>query len=174
MKGKTPHRFQKGQVPWNRGKRGIEAGWTPERRERQTERQKKWLRDNPDHPFPGLGGPSTWRTGPDPEVRRHYYRWLKSQAQARFWRQEWTLRWEDYLEIFKTAPGRWGGRDKDALHLARIDTAEGWHLWNVHLVNRGESMRRSTKDKRRITPAGLGSKKKGINWRRGGHTRNDT
>ena len=173
MKKKTPHRFQPGSTPWNRGKRGLEAGWTAERRERQSQRQRQWLRDNPNHPFPGLGGPSTWKTGPDPEVRRHYYRWLRAQAQARFWSQEWTLRWEDYLDIFKTAAGRWGGRDGAALHLARINTDLGWHLDNVHLVNRGESMRRSTRGKRRITPKGLGSKARGRDWRRGGGARDD-
>ena len=165
------HRFQPGCTPWNRGKRGLEAGWTPERRRLASERQKKWLRDHPTQLW--NSGPEYWLTGPDPEVRRLRVRFNRMRAQARFWSQEWTLKWEDYLDIFKTAPGRWGGREGDALHLARIDTDEGWHIWNVHLVNRGESMRRSTKGKRRIKPAGLGSKARGINWRRGGHTKDD-
>jgi len=146
--------------PWNKGKRGIEAGWTPERRAHQSRLQREYIKR---HPIPRR---ISTIVGPDPEVQRHYYRWLRAKAQARFWRQEWTIIWEDYLDLFKTAPGRWGGRDGDALHLARKDTAEGWHLWNVHLVNRGQSMRRSTKGKRRIRPAGMGSKARGINWRR--------
>jgi hypothetical protein len=146
--------------PWNKGKKGIEAGWTPERRAHQSRLQREYIKR---HPIPRR---LSTIVGPDPEVQRHYYRWLRARAQARFWRQEWSILWEDYLDIYKTAPGKWGGRDGAALHLARIDTAEGWHLWNVHLVNRGESMRRSTKGKRRIKPAGLGSKARGINWRK--------
>ena len=162
------HRFQKGEAPWNKGKTGLEAGWTPERRQRQSELQREWLRANPDHLF-GRGGPRHWKTGPDPRVRQHYYRFLKAQAQARFWSQAWTILWEDYLDIFKTAAGRWGGRDGAALHLARKDTTRGWHLWNVHLVNRGQSMRRPTKGKQRVRPRGLGSKARGINWRKKKH-----
>ena len=152
--------FKKDSTPWNKGLRGLEAGWTPERRAHQSRLQREYIKR---HPIPRR---ISTIVGPDPEVQRHYYRWLRARAQARFWRQEWTIIWEDYLDIYKTAPGKWGGRDGDALHLARKDTAEGWHLWNVHLVNRGQSMRRSTKGKRRIKPAGLGSKQKGINWRR--------
>jgi len=166
--------FRKGVTPWNKGKQGIEAGWTQERREHQSRLQSEFMRANPQYGFGARSGPEVWKTGPDPEVRRHYYRFLRARAQARFWRQEWTIIWEDYLDLYKTAPGPWGGRDANALHLARRDTSQGWHIWNVHVVNRGESMRRSTKNKRRITPAGLGSKARGINWRRGGHTRNDT
>jgi hypothetical protein len=147
------HRFQPGSTPWNRGKKGLEAGWTPARRRKASRRQKKWMRENRHL----IQYNYNYVVGPDPEVRRHYYRWLRAQAQARFWRQEWSILWEDYLDIFRTAPGRWGGRDGDALHLARIDTDEGWHLWNVHLVNRGQSMRRSTRGKKRIRPAGLHS-----------------
>jgi len=169
--------FKSNSTPWNKGKRGLEAGWTAERRQRASELQRERILENPAkyHIMHRSGPqPDSWITGPDPVVKQHRLRWSRAKAQARFWRQEWTIIWEDYLDLFKTAPGRWGGRDANALHLARRDTTMGWHIWNVHLVNRGESMRRSTKDKRRITPAGLGSKKRGINWRRGGHTRNDT
>jgi hypothetical protein len=139
----TIHRFKPGSTPWNKGKTGLDAGWTPERRQRQSERQKKWLRDNPDHPFPGLGGPSTWKTGPDPKIRQLRQRWSRAQAQARYFCQEWTITWEDYLDLYKTAPGVWGGRTSDVLHLSRVDRLQGWHIWNVRLQNRGESMRRS-------------------------------
>jgi hypothetical protein len=73
----------------------------------------------------------------------------------------------------KTAPGEWS-RDAEALNLARIDTSEGWHIWNVKLMRRIDAMRRPTKGRKRVRPAGLGSKKKGINWRRGGQLRDDT
>jgi len=163
--------FEKNNRPWNRGLSGEAAGWTPERRQRASERQRERVLENPDKyhiMFRSGPQPDTWITGPDPEIQEHRRRWSRSKAQARFWSQEWTILWEDYLDLLKTAPGRWGGRDGAALHLARRDTTRGWHIWNVHLVNRSQSMRRSTKDKKRIKPKGLGSKARGINWRRGG------
>ena len=166
------HRFQKGATPWNRGKTGLEAGWTPERRQHQSRLQREWMRANPDKGF-ARSGPEAWKTGPDPEVRRHYYRFLRAKAQARFWQQEWTILWEDYLDLFKTAPGEWS-RQAEALNLTRIDTREGWHVWNVRLMRRIDAMRRGTRGRKRIRPKGLGSKERGITWRRGGHTRDDT
>jgi len=149
--------FKRNNQPWNKGKRGLEAGWTPERRQRQSEKQKQWIRDNPHNPFWGEGGPDRWLTGPDPEVRRHRYRWLRARAQARFWGQEWTITWEDYLDLFKTAPGRWG-RGMTQLNLTREDTRRGWHIWNVRLRTRSEAMRRPTGGHRRIRPKGLGTR----------------
>ena len=151
--------------PWNKGKKGIEAGWTEERREQYSERQKKWMQENPDNPIGRPGPrPDIWKTGPDPKVREHYYRFLKARNQAKFWKQPWSILWEDYLDLWKTAPGEWG-RDASALNLTRIDTSEGWHLWNVRLVERSEAMRRPTKGNVRERPKGLGSKKRGIQWR---------
>jgi hypothetical protein len=136
------HRFQKGSTPWNKGKSGLEAGWTEERRQRQSELQKQWLAANPQHRFWGEAGPHRWITGPDPEIRQLRQRWSRSRAQARYFCQEWTITWEDYLDLYKTAPGRWRGRTSDVLHLMRIDRHLGWHIHNVRLENRGESMSR--------------------------------
>lgn len=141
--------------PWNKGKKGVAAGWTEERRKQYSERQKAWLKQHPENPLGKIGPrPDTWKTGPDPEVRQHYYRFLKARNQAKFWQQEWTILWEDYLDIWKTAPGEWSRKASD-LNLTRIDTAEGWHIWNVKLMNRLEAMHRRT-DNKRIRPKGLG------------------
>jgi hypothetical protein len=146
---------KKHSKPWNLGKTGLEAGWTPQRREHQRRLQTQWLEEHPEH-FANRGGPSTWKTGPDPEVRQHYYRFLKARNQARFWQQPWTLKWEDYLDLFKTAPGEWS-RDAGALNLVRVDTRKGWHIWNVQLMTRIDAMRRPTKGRHRIRPRGLHS-----------------
>jgi len=74
-------------------------------------------------------------------VRRHYYRFLRMRCQARYWCQEWTILWEDYLDLLKSSSVKWG-RSKDAHNLVRINTEEGWHLSNVKLMNRQEAMRR--------------------------------
>jgi hypothetical protein len=152
-------------MSWNKGKKGIEAGWTPERRRKASRRQKQWLRDHPTQLW--NSGPEYWLTGPDPEVRRLRVRFNRMRAQAKFWRQAWTINWEDYLDLYKTAPGEWE-RDMDAYNLAREDTRKGWHIWNVRLMTRREAMTRPTKGRHRRKPKGLGSKKKGITWSRGG------
>ena len=111
-------------------------------------------------------------TGPDPEIRDHRRRWSRARAQARFWQQEWTILWEDYLDLLKTAPGEWS-RDAEALNLTRVDTRQGWHIWNVKLMRRIDAMRRPTRGKKRIRPPGLGSKARGQEWKRGGGPRHD-
>jgi len=165
--------FKDGNRPWNQGKRGLEAGWTPERRQWAADQQRERIRLNPDkYSCMTRSGPQphTWITGPDPAIKQHRLRWSRARAQAKFWSQEWTLKWEDYLDLLKTAPGEWS-RDANALNLTRVDTEEGWHIWNVRLMTRIDAMHRPTKDKHRIRPKGLGSKARGRKWRRGG---NDT
>ena len=167
--------FKKHNRPWNRGLKGLEAGWTPERRQWAADRQRERIQENPEkyHIMHRSGPqPNTWITGPDPEIKEHRRRWSRARAQARFWSQEWTILWEDYLDLFKTAPGQWS-RDADDLNLTRVDTEQGWHIWNVRLMRRKDAMRRPTKGKKRIKPAGQGSKQKGIKWSRGGKSRDD-
>jgi hypothetical protein len=125
---------------WNKGKTGLEAGWTPERRQKASEKQRKWIRDNPQHQFWKFNK-GTWKTGPDPEVRRHYYRYMRMKCQARYWCQEWTILWEDYLDLLKSSSGDWG-RGKDSINLVRRDRSQGWHIDNVELMNRSDAMKR--------------------------------
>jgi len=159
--------------PWNKGKKGLAAGWTPERRLKASRFKTAWLKANPDSPLGQKGPrPNIWSTGPDPHIHKHRYRFLKARAQAKYWSQEWTILWEDFLDLLKTAPGEWS-RDKNALNITRIDTTKGWHIWNVRLMRRVDAMRRPNKGKHRIQPKGKGSKKKGINWRRGGHKKDE-
>jgi hypothetical protein len=145
-------------APWNKGKTGLEAGWTKARRRRASRNQKQRIIDNPAKyyvMFRSGPQPHVWITGPDPEVKRLRVRFNRMRAQAKFWRQAWTISWEDYLDLYKTAPGEWE-RDMSALNLARIDTRKGWHIWNVKMMTRAEAMRRPTKGKKRKRPKGLG------------------
>jgi hypothetical protein len=176
MTKKRPiHRWQPGNTPWNKGLKGLDAGWDDARRQRASDRQRERFMANPAkyHILTRSGPqPHTWITGPDPQVKQHRLRWNRSRAQARFWSQDWTISWEDYLDLLKTAAGEWS-RDSDALNLVRLDTEEGWHIWNVKLMRRKDAMRRPTEGKKRIRPPGQGAKARGENWRRGGHTKND-
>ena len=144
-------------MSWNKGKTGIAAGWSDERRRLASVKQKQWCKDNPNANFFKYDKTKRWKTGPDPEVRKHYYRFLRMRCQAKFWGQEWTIIWEDYLDIMKTATGKWG-RTLDSVNLVRINTAEGWHIDNVQLMSRRESMHRSTRGRQRIQPKGLHSR----------------
>lgn len=127
---------------WNKGKTGLEAGWTPERRQKASETQRAWCKANPNaNFFKYARSKSRWKTGPDPAVREHYYRYLRMRCQARYWCQEWTIIWEDYLDLLKSSSVKWG-RTKDATNLVRINTQDGWHLYNVQLMNREQAMRR--------------------------------
>ena len=63
------------------------------------------------------------------------------KCQARYWCQEWTILWEDYLDLLKSSSGSWG-RTKDSINLVRIDKSQGWHIDNVKLMNRTEAMKR--------------------------------
>ena len=155
-------------IPWNKGRTGLAAGWTKARRKLASDKQKKWLKDNPKNIFARKGPqPKIWKTGPDKAIHKHYYRFLRAKAHARLWQQDWTITWEDYLDLYKTMLGKWSRATKHK-NLTRIDTREGWHIWNVRLMTRLTAMRRSTKGRKRIRPAGLGAKKKGIVWKRGG------
>jgi len=126
---------------WNKGKTGLAAGWTPERRRKASIKQRQWIQANPDRAQFWLFRRGVYKVGPDPEVRRHYYRFLRMRCQARYWCQEWSISWEDYLDLLKSSSVKWG-RTKDSHNLVRINTQEGWHLSNVQLMNRQEAMRR--------------------------------
>ena len=155
-------------APWNKGLTGLAAGWDEARRLRASKAQKRRIKLRPKRYqmlLRKVPRPKDWLTGPDNAVHRHYYRFLRAKAQAKFWKQTWTLKWEDYLDIFKSMIGKWGRKMKD-MNLARIDTTQGWHIWNVQLMTRTEAMSRLTKGKNRIKPKGLGSKSKGIVWQR--------
>ena len=141
----------KNKAPWNKGKKGIEAGWTEARRRKASRRQKKWMRENRHLTQYNYN----YVVGPDPQVRAHYYRFLRAKAQAKFWRQKWLIEWEDYLDLLKTNPGEWGAK-KGQLCLTRINTRGPWSLSNTELMERQEAMSRPTKGKKRKRPKGLG------------------
>ncbi len=126
---------------WNKGKTGIAAGWSDERRRQASIKQRAWCRANPNSNFFKYDSQSRWKTGPDPEVRKHYYRFLRMRCQAKYWCQEWTILWEDYLDLLKSSSAEWG-RSKDSMNLVRTNTQEGWHLSNVTLMNRQQAMKR--------------------------------
>ena len=161
--------------PWNKGLTGLEAGWDDERRKQASDNQKKRIKQDPDKfyvMFRSGSQPHTWIAGPKPSIHRHYYRFLRARNQARFWSQKWSITWKQYLALYENMSGNWS-RSKRHKNLCRIDTSKGWTLKNVQLISRMKAMRRPTKGRHRIRPEGLGSKAKGITWKRGGGPKDD-
>lgn len=151
--------FKKSNRPWNKGLKGKAAGWTEERRQEYRDRQIAWLKANPTKGFQPGARPNIWKTGKNPRVRKHYYRFLKARNQAKFWKQVWRITWPQYLTLYKTLKGNWS-RANNHKNLCRIDTSKGWTLKNVCFMTRQRAMERVT-DNKRVRPKGLG---KGRHW----------
>ena len=142
--------------PWNRGLRGAAAGWTPERKRRAAERHLRWIASHPEWLQRRRGErPDLWKTGSDPAVHQHYYRFLRARAQARFWAQEWWLTWTEYYEATREVIGRMG-RGLDQFNLVRINTRLGWSKSNVELQTRRQAMHRKHTTGERQAPGSRG------------------
>jgi hypothetical protein len=85
--------------------------------------------------------PDRWVTGPDPEIRRLKYKFLRARVQARYWCQEWHLTWEEYRDLMMDARAE-HGRGMEQLNLARRDRNQGWHRDNVHFLTRRQVVHR--------------------------------
>ena len=86
----------------------------------------------------------TWKSGPDPVLHRLYYDCQRARAQAWFRDEEWTITEQEYTELWlKDDQYLQKSRSADGLCMTRIDLEKGWHMDNVEIVSRRESMRRS-------------------------------
>ena len=106
--------------------------------------------------------PNRWVMGPDPELRRLRYKFLRARVQARYWLQPWTLTWEEYLDIMQPHKGE-HGRDYTAMNLARVDRSQGWHRDNVIVMSRRDIVNRP---KRRTASGDIVSRQKRCEWLR--------
>lgn len=105
---------------------------------------------------PGSGGPgrcvdpTKWNTGPDPIRRDKYYGYLKHRAQARYRKEEYSLTWEQWENIWTDDAWLQRGRGVDNLCLQQQLVGDGWHVHNVEIVTRKQhlqSKRKSELDK---------------------------
>ena len=99
------------------------------------------LRGRPS-PLRGRTFPNKWASGPDPEHHRWWRRWLLAQCQARFWAQDWTLTWPEYLSVAETIPRDRQGRGADSLCITRRDLEKGWHADNIAVITRRQMAQR--------------------------------
>jgi len=135
MNNNPKHRWQKGNVPWNKGLKGDPRnGWTPERRKAMSEFMREKYKD--------MGPRYDRREYPDPVVRAHRYRFLRARAQAKYWRQQWLITWPEFLDLMQRMPGPVGRRMED-WNITRCDTKQGWSVNNVRYMQRKDATSRA-------------------------------
>jgi|DEB0MinimDraft_6_1074348.scaffolds.fasta_scaffold04141_7 hypothetical protein len=77
----------------------------------------------------------------DPKLHNLRRSYIRSRNQAKYRGQCWDIDFDDYVELWsKHDNHERKGRGKDSLHLCRIDTDKGWHLYNVQITRRGEHL----------------------------------
>ena len=81
--------------------------------------------------------PEVWVSGPDPEVRKRYYAWLRSRSQAAYRKEPWTITFEQYQQLWGDQWAR-RGRGPDDLQMIRKDFLAAWTADNVSIVTRPE------------------------------------
>ena len=109
------------------------------------------IRNNgkPDRRYGAKGSqPQRWQAGPDPWLRQLRRRFVLARNQARYWAQEWSLTWAQYLQHHHSVLPHQLGRQHTGLCLARRDITQGWHDHNVAMVTRS-AMARQGKSKNR-------------------------
>lgn len=92
----------------------------------------------------GSRHPEIWKSGPDPVHHRLFNDCQRARAQAWYRGEEWTITEQQYIDLWLYNDSHLRkSRTKDGLCLSRIDLEKGWHLDNVEIIERRESMRRS-------------------------------
>jgi hypothetical protein len=85
--------------------------------------------------------PSKWITGPDIEVRKKYYAWLKHRSQAQYRHEEYGLTWEDWQTLWPEELWDKRGRTIESLCLTRLDYEGAWTMDNIAICSRQEHFR---------------------------------
>ena len=86
-------------------------------------------------PLKGRLLPHVWKSGPDPDHHRLWRGFLLARNQAKYWHQEWSVRWETYRDLLLPYINNLG-RKKDSWNLIRIDRNLPWTESNVIAAQR--------------------------------------
>lgn len=89
----------------------------------------------------GVTKPNMWKSGPDPLVHRKYQPFLAARAQARFRSEDWTLTWEEWLQLWPHELWDQRGMAADQLVMTRKDHGGAWSFDNVHIVPRAQQLK---------------------------------
>jgi hypothetical protein len=138
-------------APWNKGKTGLEAGWTEERRQRASRNQKIRIQQDPRKfyaMFRSGPQPHMWIAGPDPELRDRRTQYSRRKAQANHRGEGWTLTVKQWERLWPLDKWRLRGKSKHHLIMTRKDLALPWQWGNVVVKPRVGNMSRVKKWKR--------------------------
>jgi len=74
------------------------------------------------------------KTDKEREIR---WKFLRARNQARYWRQRWTITWDEWYQLFLAHPEH-GGREETSINLSRKDRhpSVGWTIDNVEFKQR--------------------------------------
>jgi hypothetical protein len=83
--------------------------------------------------------PDTWLSGPDEFRHSLYIPWLKAKAQANFRKEEWTMTFDEWFDLWKDC---WHlrGRGAEDMCMTRADTDGSWSAENTILMTRKEHL----------------------------------
>lgn len=137
--------------PWNKGKRGLEAGWTEERRQRASRNQKRRIKQDPQKfyaMFRSGPQPHTWIAGPDPELRDRRTQYSRRKAQAKYRQEGWSLTVAQWERLWPLHLWRQRGKAKHHMIMTRKDPDLPWQWGNVVVKTRVGNMSRMKRWKR--------------------------
>jgi hypothetical protein len=99
---------------------------------------------------PGVERPFMWRIGEDAGSYKHsmYHPWQLGKAQAIFRKEEWTLTFEEYYDLWKDD---WNnrGRAPENMCMTRIDEELAWDRKNTIIITRSEHLKHQGEKRRR-------------------------
>ena len=72
----------------------------------------------------------------DPDIHKKYVPFLRARAQANFRNEEWTLTFEDFLELWPEDLWNQRGHEKHNYSMGLVDLKGGWHRHNVQVCPR--------------------------------------
>lgn len=87
--------------------------------------------------------PKNWITGPDPLTREKYYAWLKHRSQARYRKEDYSITWEEWQQLWSDSDFLKRGRSPEHLCLLKLDIEKGWHYNNVTVTTRKAQFERN-------------------------------
>lgn len=80
--------------------------------------------------------PNDWSTGTDPVRHEKYYAYLKHRCQAKFRKEQHSLTWEQWEQLWPDHLWAQRGRSIDSLCLQQIEPGAGWHEHTVEIVTK--------------------------------------
>jgi hypothetical protein len=91
--------------------------------------------------------PSSWKTGPDIEVRQKYYAYMKHKSQAHYRKEQHELTWDEWNQLWTPTLWEQRGRTVACMILTRVDTDLAWRLDNCIVCSRREHIDRIKESK---------------------------